>query len=145
MKSETVGEQLRQFGIRHLLLLAAAIAIVLSLRNYSIRSENERWVQCAPIIGAALISGGYRMFGTRNWHAIVAGTLFAFLASVSHSLELINRSSSFAFLRRGKIDLSSDPFVNAIVITLTSVEAFLAACIMVVAVWACKRPTRDAV
>ena len=101
------------------------------MRGLSVRHENETWITYAPIIIAAVAAGGNRLFGVGKFRSVLIGVLFALVASVAHAVELVLRSPAFEFLRRGKIDLSSDPVINAIEVAITTGEAIIAAAAMV--------------
>jgi hypothetical protein len=122
---------LRQFGIREMLLLMSCVAIVLAMRNLSIRYRTEAWIAYAPIVSSVVIAIGFRIFGMRKFRTIVAGTLFALLASVAHGIEMIARSNAFAFLLGHKVDFSSDPLINGINVLVTTGEAIIATTVIV--------------
>lgn len=120
-----------QFGTRNLFLVTLCVAFSLAMRGLSVRHENETWITYAPIIIAAVAAGGNRLFGVGKFRSVLIGVLFALVASVAHAVELVLRSPAFEFLRRGKIDLSSDPVINAIEVAITTGEAIIAAAAMV--------------
>ena len=122
---------LRQFGIREMLLLMSCFVTVLAMRNLSIRYRTEAWIAYAPIVTAAVIAFGFRIFGSGKLRVIMAGALFAFLASAAHGIEMVARSPAFAFLRGRKVDLSSDPLINGIKVLITTGEAIIAATVIV--------------
>jgi len=120
-----------QFGIKAMLLLVSCVAFVLAMRNVSIRQQTEAWIAYAPIYSAVIITFGFRIFGMGRFKAVAAGTLFAFLASVAHAVEMIARSPAFAFLRGHKVDLSDDPLINGIKVLVTTGEAVIAVIVIV--------------
>ena len=131
LKHEIDRLSLRQFGTREALLLMSCVAIVLAMRNISIRFQTEAWITYAPIVSTVVIAFGFRLFGIGKFRVVVACTIFAFVASVAHGVEMVARSPAFAFLRGHKVDLSSDPIINGIKVLVTTGEAIIVSTVIV--------------
>ena len=100
------------------------MAFLVTMRSWSVSSQDMRWIACAPIVAAVFLAASFRFTGLSHKYSYLVGSGVALLASVFHALERVFHAPSFAFLLdRYYLDLTSDPMLNSARVVMTTTFA----------------------